>query len=280
MSWTSALWPGPHGRHPEGVITKVPTATDGYRRAFPRMTLPTDAEFVAIDLDRGARPAQASPPAEPVLRGRPLVRRWFLTVTAAEFTGFAVPAAVGALTASARPALALPALLAAGAIEGGLLGLGQALVLRRALPALRRRRWVIATATAAVLAYAIGLAPSTFATSIGTWPVALAVAAAAVLGSALLASIGTAQWLVLRDHVPRARRWIATTAAAWLVGLGVFMGFTMPLWHAGQPIALTIAIGMAGGLLMAATTAAITGIALRRLLERADRAAPTEIRRS
>jgi hypothetical protein len=46
----------------------------------------------------------------------------------------------------------------------------------------------------------------------------------------------------------------------------VFLGFAMPLWHPGQPAPLVVAIGAAGGLLMAATTALITGLALRRLL--------------
>jgi hypothetical protein len=73
------------------------------------------------------------------------------------------------------------------------------------------------------------------------------VPSAVVLGSALLASIGTAQWLVLRHHVAHAGGWIATTALAWLVGLVVFLGFSMPLWQPGQPLALTVGIGIAGG---------------------------------
>jgi hypothetical protein len=44
----------------------------------------------------------------------------------------------------------------------------------------------------------------------------------------------------------------------------------MPLWQPGQPAALIISIGVAGGLLMAATTALLTGAALRRLLGRVD----------
>jgi hypothetical protein len=48
--------------------------------------------------------------------------------------------------------------------------------------------------------------------------------------------------------------------------LGVFLGFAMPLWQPGQPLALVVAIGVVGGLLMAAATSVITGFALRRLL--------------
>lgn len=126
------------------------------------------------------------------LRGRPLTWAWIRTVTAAELVGFAVPATVGAVTVGVHPAVAVPALLAAGAIEGGMLGLGQATVLRRALPELPRRRWIAATAVAAVVAYAIGLLPSTFHDSVASWPPALLVALAALLGAGLLATIGSA----------------------------------------------------------------------------------------
>jgi uncharacterized integral membrane protein len=200
------------------------------------------------------------------VRDRALLRSWFWTVTAAEFVGFAVPALVGALTADTAATIALPALLAAGAIEGSMLGWGQASVLRRAISDFRRRPWVIATAAAAVFAYALGLAPSTFTSSIENWPTAVLILAAVVLGGLLLVSIGSAQWLILRRYVAGAARWIAASALAWIVGLGVFLAFTMPLWQTGQPLALTVGIGVVGGLLMAATSSAITGVALRRLL--------------
>ncbi|NUT47577.1 MAG: hypothetical protein HOV94_09760 [Saccharothrix sp.] len=195
-----------------------------------------------------------------------MFRAWLPVVTLAEFLGFAVPAGVGALTADSPVALAVPALLAAGAVEGAALGWGQSSVLRRALPALPRARWVAATSAAAVVAYLIGLAPSTWGAAITAWDTAVVVAVAVALGGVLLCSIGAAQWLVLRRHVPRAGRWIAATAVAWLLGLAVFLGFTTPLWRPGQSFALIALIGIAGGLLMAVTTAAVTGYALRGLL--------------
>ena len=89
---------------------------------------------------------------------------------------------------------------------------------------------------------------------------------AALLGIVLLNSIGTAQWTVLRRLVPRAGRWIVTSAIAWLGGLAVFLAVSMPLWHPGQPLAVTVAIGVFAGLLMAAGMAAITGLTVRRLV--------------
>lgn len=240
-----------------GEVAADERAVRAYRATFPRVAVADDATLVTITLDR---PLPATQP----LRGRSLVRAWFATVTVAEFVGFAVPACVGALTATLRPAVSMPALLAAGAAEGAMLGSGQAAVLRRALPGLPRRRWIAATAGAAVLAYAIGLAPS--ALSIDAWPVPLVVVALAIGALVLLASIGTAQWLILRRHVARAGHWIWATAIGWLVGLGVFLGFAMPLWQPGQPLSLIVAVGVAGGLLMAAVTSLITGVMLRRLL--------------
>jgi hypothetical protein len=199
----------------------------------------------------------------PALRGRRLALAWFLTVTPAEFLGFIVPAVAGALTVDS--AVALPVLLVAGAVEGAVLGTGQALVLRRAVPAVNTRHWVTATAAAASFAYLAGLAPSTWAAQLSSRPPWLLWPAAGVLGLALLCSIGFAQWLVLRRHVPRSGRWIATTAGAWLLGLAVFLGATMPLWQPGQSLPATIAIGVLGGFLMAATTSAVTALAVRRL---------------
>ena len=194
------------------------------------------------------------------------MRAWFLTVTAAEALGFAVPAMAGAVTADAPVAVVLTVVPLAGAVEGAVLGAGQAVVLRRALPHLPVRRWIAMTSVAAAVAYLVGLAPSAAVQVWSGWPAAVSIAVAVVLGAVLLASIGTAQWLILRGYVPRAGRWIVATAVAWVAGLGVFLIFTMPLWRPGAPLAFTVAVGVVGGLLMAATTAAVTGLALRRLL--------------
>jgi hypothetical protein len=196
---------------------------------------------------------------------RRLWTRWVVWVTLGEALGFAVPATVGAATAGGPVGVWLPALLAAGAVEGALLGAAQAHVLRSVLPTLSRARWVVATGAAAVFAYLIGLAPSASSELIGELPVAVLVGAAAVLGPALLLSIGFAQWLVLRKHTGRAGSWIWFTAAAWLAGLTVFMIVATPLWREGQALGVTVLIGVMAGLLMAASVAAVTGLGVVRI---------------
>ncbi|MEV4702890.1 hypothetical protein [Actinoplanes sp. NPDC049316] len=201
-----------------------------------------------------------------VLNRAGVFRAWLRTVTVAEFLGFLAPAFAGALLADADAAVAMPVILAAGAVEGAVLGTGQALVLRWALPRFPRRRWVAVTAVAAVVAYLIGMSPSTFSGVWQSWPVAVTAAVAVLLGLLLLCSIGIAQWTVLRRFIGHAGWWIAATAVAWLAGLAAFLLVTMPLWHPGQAMILVVAVGIAGGLVMAATMAAVTGAAVRRLL--------------
>jgi hypothetical protein len=81
----------------------------------------------------------------------------------------------------------------------------------------------------------------------------------------LVGSIGTAQWWVMRRQVRRSGWWILTTAGAWAIGLAVFTGVSSPLWQPGQPAWELVLIGMLGGVLMAATVAALTGWAFVRL---------------
>ena len=163
--------------------------------------------------------------------------------------------------------LSLPLLVAAGAVEGALLGTGQALVLRSALPAISVTRWVLATAGAAAVAYLLALLPSTTATVTAAWPAPVLAVSAVALGLLVLLTIGLAQWSELRRHVNPAAAWIGITALAWLLGLGLFLAVAMPLWHPGQsvPVAVVL-VGSFAGALMALVMAAVTGAGLVVLL--------------
>lgn len=197
---------------------------------------------------------------------RTLLRTWLPVVALAELAGFAVPAVVGVLTVASPILVALPALIAAGIVEGAMLGAGQVLVLRHVLPAVSARRWVVATAGGAALAYLLCLLPSATGPLVATWPALVVGVVAAVMGVLLLGSVGTAQWLELRGHVDRAAVWIGVTALAWLLGLGAFLVIAIPLWQPGQAVWVTVLVGLVAGALMALVMATVTGVGLIRLL--------------
>lgn len=208
----------------------------------------------------------ACPRRHPAYTGAPLWWTWFGMVTGAEVLGFTVPLVVGALTAESGPGIAVPALLAAGAVEGAVLGAGQAAVLSRIIPRFRTTAWVAATAGAAVWCYVLGLLPSVTAQAWVSWPAPVVALVGVLLGAALLGAMGAAQWWVLRRQVARSVVWIPVTTAAWLVGLAVFLGLAMPFWQPGQPTVLVLVVGLVAAVVMAATVAAITGWAVVRLL--------------
>lgn len=189
-------------------------------------------------------------------------RAWFVWVTAGEFTGFLAPAITGALTSSG------PLLVLAGGIEGAVLGVAQSLALRRIIPRLSSRDWIAVTVLGAVFAWSVAMLAVHYGQPLGTLPLAVLLPLAAVAGMGVLLAIGVGQWFVLRRHADHAFRWVWATGIGWCAGMVVFTAFTTPLWQPGEPTALVLLVGAAGGLLMAATAAAITGAALAHLLGR------------
>ena len=113
------------------------------------------------------------------------------------------------------------------------------------------------TSAAAAVAWSIGLLPSSIPqipwSSPATWLVA------AVLGAALLLSIPTAQYPLLRTAIPTVRRWIWVNALAWLLGISWTFA-PSPLVDASTPIFAMIGIYAVAGVLMAVTVAVITGL--------------------
>ncbi|HEX4817381.1 MAG TPA: nitroreductase/quinone reductase family protein [Nonomuraea sp.] len=194
--------------------------------------------------------------------------RWTRAVTLGESVGFMMPAVAGAWVAAPGwgmlgigPLLQAAMIVLAGAVEGMFLGLAQAYALRTALPEVGTRDWVRATAWGAAIAWTVGALPIVIGERVLQWsPVVLA-----LLGLMLLAAMGLLQWRLLRRHVRGAFWWVIATAGSWLVGLGVFALVTTPLWQEGQPAWLIVAIGVLGGVGMAATVAVLTGAALVRL---------------
>lgn len=192
--------------------------------------------------------------------------RWIPLVAAGELAGFVVPAVFG--VALADSPLLYPAILLAGFVEGLALGGAQCLAMRPHLPALRLAPFVLLTGSAAVVAYAFGMLPSVSVDIWSAWSVIAQVGAAAVIATAVLLSIGLAQWIVLRHHLRRSGWWILGTAIAWLGGLGAFFAIAPPLWHEAQAVAVAILIGVVAGLALAVVMATITGLVFFTLLRR------------
>ncbi|WP_236557645.1 hypothetical protein [Arthrobacter sp. 9AX] len=191
--------------------------------------------------------------------------RWVRWVGLGESLGFLAPALAQLVAAAVWPTGTFPLLVVAGFVEGAVLGWFQGCVLHHRLPAVSTPRWILLTGGAAAAAWTLGLLPSAN-NSWRDWPVAAQIVVGTLGGAGLLGSIGFAQWMELRAHVPRAWRWIAGSAAAWAAGLGVFMAVATPLWQPGQAVLLSAVIGIGAAVLMAVTMAVITGLVMVRLL--------------
>ena len=193
------------------------------------------------------------------------LRRWIGLVTVGEAAGFLVPATVmaAAQVAALAPGSHYAAAIAGGLAEGAILGVAQALALRRSGVAVRTRAWVLATSLAAAFAWSIGMLPSTLPDL--DWGSAGTIAGAVVGGLALLLAIPTAQWPLLRPLVQRASRWIPLNVLAWGVGI-LWTVAPSPFVDETTPVAGLILAYALAGLLMAATVAVVTGLGLRRML--------------
>jgi hypothetical protein len=148
-------------------------------------------------------------------------------------------------------AIVAGALMAVGlgtVLEGVVVGIAQERVLRTRLRTLRRWLWTLATAAGAGLAWMLGMVPSTIMALAGERDPAATPAEpglvvqlglAVMLGVVAGPILGGAQWIVLRRHVGRARRWLWANALAWAAGMPlIFAGMNIVPWT--RPMALVV----------------------------------------
>lgn len=213
---------------------------------------------------------------------RGLWLRWIAANAAGEMIGLGATAAivvVSILFTQTAGILMVPVAagvaVAAGAIiEGTVVGAAQWLVLRRPLPHMRWRSWVLATAAGALAAWTLGMIPSTLANlgaDSGAAPPpemgsATAFALAALMGLVLGPVLGFPQWLVLRRYVHRAFWWVPANAAAWAPAMVViFAGAgSVPAGGVGPGLVLALLLTLAAA---GAVVGAIHGLALIWLLQ-------------
>ena len=153
---------------------------------------------------------RAGPKAGSVTKARDapegFLPRWIIMVAAGEALGFLIPASMGAWLGliGAPDSVVYPAMIAAGACEGALLGYGQWLGFGRRV--VSRVPWIVATSAGAAVAWSLGMLPGIQGGLDISSPPTLAL----VTGGAMLLLVITPslQWLVLRRAGSKTLRWI------------------------------------------------------------------------
>ena len=171
------------------------------------------------------------------VRARTFYRAWIVANALAEGLGLgttivlgwnAGPALDGLNSVTSALTTVALALILGTVLEGVVVGVAQASVLRRRLTGLPPRSWLAATAVGAALAGALGMVPSTVMALTSSEPSSQSSTEATLLVTVLLAAglglvtgpiLGIAQWTVLRWHVQKAARGLWANALAWAAGM-------------------------------------------------------------
>lgn len=158
---------------------------------------------------------------------------------------------------------------ATGAIEGGLVGWLQWLVLRAPFPQITRRAWIRATIIGAVVAWFLGTLPSTLmdmgaaetGTAVAEPALATVLLLAAGMGLVLGVVLAFPQWWVLRTAVPHAWVWLPANAAAWAAGMPIIFAL-IDLAQRSNSTAVIILTILMGLFFTGAVVGAVHGLAL------------------
>jgi hypothetical protein len=207
--------------------------------------------------------------------------RWVAANAGAELVGLGGSAllwAVGLLYWNDRLGVipgAILVVVGATLLEGTAVGVAQWAVLRSRLPRLTLASWWIATGLGALVAWTLGMIPSTMmdltSGANGAPPFemsdALQGVLAAGMGFVLGPILGLPQWRVLRRHVATAGWWIPANALAWAAGMPlVFAGVGWAIDAPSLPLAVVwVAVAL---LLAGAAVGAIHGLFLVWLFNR------------
>ena len=169
-------------------------------------------------------------------------QRWVVANALGELIGLGTVAAVGFLifqradepSGVVQAVAFAAAFILLGAFEGLVIGVAQRQVLRTVLPSVRG--WVLSTVVGAMVAWAVGMVPSTVANFLHPGdtaapasfepPLAVTLLLAAGLGAVAGPLLAVFQWLSLRRFlVAGAWLWLPANAAAWALGMPViFLG--------------------------------------------------------
>jgi hypothetical protein len=215
-------------------------------------------------------------------RGLQVWWRWVMANAVSEAIGLTVTAvvAIAATSAFEKPEKGRYGIFAvtvlvilAGAFEGLVVGIAQWFVLRQLIENLSAPLWVKATVLSALIAWTLGMMPSTIisltetaTTEAPTPPSDLIIyGLSALMGLVFGLILGAAQFWVLRRHLQRAGWWAVANSVAWAVGMPIiFVGAgSMP---ESQFSWVSVLIGVITCTVAGAVVGAIHGLFLTWLL--------------
>lgn len=201
---------------------------------------------------------------------------WVVICALAELIGIAAGAAWWIAMDQIAPApltlagkvtmLALKSL--SGLLEGTVLGLLQAIVLRRLYPRLPMPGWVVLTVLLAIFGWAVGSAIPIFGGSgngeLPEPPLPLMLSFAALFGLLVGALFGGVQAFALRRAARHSGWWIPFNAAGWAAALPViYFGASLPNESASSVQA--VVAGLLSGAVAGLILGIVTGFAFERM---------------
>lgn len=188
-------------------------------------------------------------------------RQWIRACLFGELVGFIPPAVAGAglVAIDASEPVLVAGLVAAGTVEGAILGAYQGSALRALAP--KVSGWTGATALAAGLAWLAGMGGSSLLQATG--PLALIGVAPAWILALLAMGVLQARRFGAAGINPAG--WITRTAAAWLLGVSIPV-FALSVIPSSWPLAVHVVVGVVAAVLMGLTVGAVTAPRLARIL--------------
>lgn len=153
-------------------------------------------------------------------------------------------------------------LLFAGGAHGAVMGLGQAMLLRRRIHA-PMAPWVLASALGAGLACALGGVANLVSQE--PWDPSERTTAIFLGGMALGGVLGLAQWLVLKRQVADSTAWIPANSLAWIAAMGLGVRALDALGPNASDLDMAVAV-LLGTVLPGVVAGAITGVTMLALL--------------
>lgn len=187
---------------------------------------------------------------------------WTMACAIGELMGFGIAGALLHLLSAVGMPEDVPPFGAvfSGAPEGASLGLAQWLVLRHYLPNLSCKTWVVATMLAVTWARGIVVIGNQVIDPSG-FDLAARIATGITFALLFLLPIGSAQWLVLRHHVPNSGWWVLANAIAWPAGDAMPFAITYSVPQLTSVAAFMLVETMSG-LFLGRVVGALTGLVL------------------